>query len=129
MSIQAFCCGTSAAVFSPCPAAVPCPEDREPARLYTRLHLATATVTPAGFCVVAVGPEGCETLVCLAHTRAEAVGRMGTERGRFDEIRLQRWVGSTVTGRWETLMRHTRRNAGAFGRRGRRRSTAGLAER
>jgi hypothetical protein len=129
MSIQAFRCGTSAAVFSPSPAATPCLEDREPARLFTRLHLATARNTPAGFCVVAVGSRGCETLVCLAHTRAEGVARVRAERGRFHEIRLQRWVGSAVAGNWETVLRHTRRPGRALGRRGRRRSPGALAGR
>jgi hypothetical protein len=125
MSIHEFRCGSSAAAFSPVPAKSPTPEDKATVRLLTRLHLNTARPTPAGFRVVGVGPEGCETLVCLACTRVEAADRMRAEAGCFSMLHLQCWVGTTFAGHWQTIAHRARKDSRASGRRGLRRQQAG----
>jgi hypothetical protein len=99
MSTRFIRCGTSNDVYSQVREA---PEDREPARLRTSLHLGGTMVQP--FRVVARLRDGGTAVVCLGTSRAEALAAARACAAELPpdarRLALQRWVGNLVAGRW-----------------------------
>ncbi len=78
--------------------------EAEPVRLRTALHFGSPVYVARGFRVVARLASGAEALVCLADTRGEAIAAAKRQFGELPEgaiwLRLDRWVGDLVAGRW-----------------------------
>ena len=96
-----FACGNSREIRG---AVVVTEVEAEPVRLRTALHFGSPVLVARGFRVIARLASGAEALVCLADTRAEAIA---TAKRLFGELpvgavwlRLERWSGGVVAGRW-----------------------------
>jgi hypothetical protein len=107
MSIRKVLCGTSSEVWNQAPAVMPL-EDQEAVRLRTPLHL-SADAERAMFRVLGVSLAGVETLLTLAAERATAERELGRRAGQFAVVRLERWIGTALAGRWQTLAVRIRR--------------------
>jgi len=82
----------------------PIREDRASPRLLTRITFGRTLSRIGQFRVLAEGPEGMETLVCLGSTREEALELARSLRAELpsdvQRLRLEEWQGGTCTGRW-----------------------------
>ena len=71
------------------------------------MHLAGGPVAVHGFRVIAARDDGRTSLVCVGATRQEVVARARAHVAGLSAdtaaLRLQQWVGSLWTGRWQTL--------------------------
>jgi len=82
----------------------PIREDRASPRLLTRITFGRTLSRIGQFRVLAEGPEGTETLVCLGSTREEALelarGLSAELPSDVQRLRLEEWQGGTCVGRW-----------------------------
>lgn len=78
--------------------------EAEPVRLRTALHFGSPVLVARGFRVIARLAHGGEALVCLAPTRADAIAAAKRQFGALPEgafgLRLERWMGGELAGRW-----------------------------
>jgi hypothetical protein len=85
-------------------ASPPIREDRASPRLLTRITFGRTLSRIGQFRVLAEGPEGTETLVCLGSTREEALELARSLSAELpadvQRLRLEEWQGGTCLGRW-----------------------------
>lgn len=80
--------------------------DPEPVRLITRLHVGSSRARTANWRMVAELLDGHRRLVCMGVSPAEAraAARQAARAGELPlhtvALRMQRWIGTPTSGRW-----------------------------